>query len=55
MLYNKAVSELNKVFYKCITVNRWFDLIPGGLTSVVQPLDVCLNKPFKDLIRQHGL
>ena len=22
--------------------------IPGGLTSLVQPLDVCLNKPFKD-------
>ena len=28
-------------------------VIPGGLTSVVQPLDICLNKPFKDLIRQY--
>lgn len=27
-------------------------VIPGGLTSVVQPLDVCLNKPFKDKLRQ---
>ena len=27
-------------------------VIPGGLTSVVQPLDVCLNKPFKDRLRQ---
>lgn len=26
-------------------------VIPGGLTSVVQPLDVCLNKPFKDRLR----
>ena len=26
-------------------------VIPGGLTSVVQPLDVCLNKPFKDYVR----
>ena len=28
-------------------------VIPGGLTSQPQPLDVCLNKPFKCHIRQH--
>ena len=27
-------------------------VIPGGLTSIVQPLDVCLNKPFKDRLRK---
>jgi len=27
-------------------------IIPGGLTSIVQPLDVCLNKPFKDRLRE---
>jgi hypothetical protein len=27
-------------------------IIPGGLTSIVQPLDVCLNKPFKDNLRK---
>ena len=27
-------------------------VIPGGLTSMVQPLDVCLNKPFKDRLRE---
>jgi len=27
-------------------------VIPGGLTSVLQPLDVCINKPFKDRVRQ---
>lgn len=26
-------------------------VIPGGLTSMLQPLDVCLNKPFKDRLR----
>ena len=27
-------------------------VIPGGLTSLLQPLDVCLNKPFKDRLRK---
>ena len=26
-------------------------VIPGGLTSVLQPLDVCINKPCKDRLR----
>jgi len=26
-------------------------LIPGGCTSLVQPLDVSINKPMKDMIR----
>ena len=41
-------------------VKRWINaentdlcVIPGGLTSVVQPLDVCLNKPFKDRLRDN--
>ena len=28
--------------------NTDLSVIPGGLTSVLQSLDVCLNKPFKD-------
>jgi hypothetical protein len=27
-------------------------IIPGGLTSVLQPLNVSVNKPFKDNIRK---
>lgn len=35
--------------------NTDLSVIPGGLTSVLQPLDVCLNKPFKDRLRQRWM
>ena len=31
--------------------NTDITVTPRGLTSVVQPLDVCLNKPFEDHLR----
>jgi len=30
-------------------------VIPGGMTSVLQPIDVSINKPFKERLRQHYL
>ncbi|CAI2192016.1 2000_t:CDS:1 [Funneliformis geosporum] len=37
---------------KCKQMNIDLAIIPGGLTSLVQPLDVCLNEPFKDRMRK---
>jgi hypothetical protein len=28
-------------------------IIPNGMASQLQPLDVFINKPFKDLVRKH--
>ena len=28
-------------------------IIPGGCTSIVQPMDRCINKPFKEHMRAH--
>lgn len=36
---------------KLESINTSVSLIPGGLTSILQPLDVCLHKPFKDRLR----
>ena len=36
-------------------LQRWktnVAVIPGGLTPLLQPLDKCLNKPFKDNIKR---
>lgn len=42
-------ESVKKKFHDC-----GFDLvvIPGGLTSICQPLDVTINKPFKDNLRK---
>ena len=42
------IKELDTLFQNN---NSEFRLIPSGLTSVCQPLDLCFNKPFKDTLR----
>ena len=50
-MFKAHVTEKSKDHVK--HTNTDLAVIPGGLTSVVQLLDVFLNKPFKDLIRQY--
>ena len=50
-MFKAHVTEKSKDYVKRMNID--LAVIPGGLTSVVQPLDVCLNKPFKDLICQY--
>ena len=40
------------VFHTFERANCLVSVIPGGCTSVLQPVDVSLNKPFKDVLRK---
>ena len=42
----------NPVIQKMAQLKTKVAVIPGGLTSQMQPLDVSLNKPFKAFIRE---
>ncbi|CAG8754052.1 18445_t:CDS:2, partial [Racocetra fulgida] len=42
----------DKVKEKCAECNMFMGVIPEGLTSLVQPFDVSINKPFKDRLRE---
>lgn len=53
MLYDSFRSHLEEsVKTKFKQHNFHLAVIPGGLTSVCQPLDVSINKPFKDNLRK---
>ena len=47
-LTDSAKNQLRKM-------NTELVVIPGGMTSVLQPMDVSINKPFKDRLRQRYL
>ncbi|CAB4429578.1 unnamed protein product [Rhizophagus irregularis] len=53
MLYDSFRGHLEEsVKAKFKQHNFQLAIIPGGLTSVCQPLDVSINKPFKDNLRK---
>ena len=44
-----VTDEIKSMFARC---NTTVIVIPGGCTSVLQPLDVSINRPFKDHLRK---
>ena len=42
------IKEVDSLFQK---YNSEYRLIPPGLTSVCQPLGLCINKPFEDALK----
>jgi len=48
---NLADSVKNQLRKK----NTELVVIPGGMTSVLQPMDISINRPFKDSLRQQYL
>ena len=50
---DSAPSHITEdIFCKFDNYNSQYRLVPPGLTSYCQPLDLCINKPFKDLIKK---
>ena len=43
-----TVTSIEIARHKC---NADVVIIPGGCTSIVQPMDRCINKPFKEAMR----
>lgn len=51
--FKAHVTDTVKAAFK--RENTDLAVIPGGLTSILQPLDVSLNKPFKDGVRKRWM
>ena len=52
LYYDKAPSHLTEEVTNMFAENNcYYRLIPSGLTSYCQPLDLSINKPFKDSIK----
>jgi len=54
LLLDQAPSHKAKAtLEKLANLGIQLQLIPGGTTSLVQPVDVGINKPFKDRLRSY--
>ena len=51
--FEAHMTDTVKASFKC--ENTELAVIPGSLTSLLQPLDVSLNKPFKDGVRKQWM
>ena len=49
-MFQSHLTDNSKTHLACNNSN--IAVIPGGLTSVLQPLNVSLNKPFKCNVRE---
>ena len=53
LVWDKFSAHLTDGVTKAVrATNTDISVIPGGLTGILQPLDVSLNKPFKDGMRE---
>ena len=52
LVYAFEAHETKSVKTAFVKENTNLAVIPGGLTSILQPLDVALNKPYKDGVRR---
>ena len=49
-VFEAHVTDCVKAAFRC--ENTDLAVIPGGPTSLLQPLDLCPNKPFKDHVKE---
>uniref|UniRef100_A0A0N5BCA4 DDE-1 domain-containing protein n=1 Tax=Strongyloides papillosus TaxID=174720 RepID=A0A0N5BCA4_STREA len=52
LIFDSARSHLTEGVREALQQSSKIAVIPGGLTRFLQPLDVSVNKPFKDGLRQ---
>ena len=52
LIWDKATMHISFEIQRLLVKNKInFAYIPAGLTSILQPLDVSINRPYKDSIR----